>query len=203
MLTDHPAPFRTDGSNDFASQTMGKRIPGIITETMENNQDLFPRSRKALLELEKSIRNNSPLLELDPPTPDWERWRDHARAHRGERWLDSEWFYAEHLVYRLIIEAAGYWETGYDPFRYTKEDELVSGAPQGIIERYMTAFADRGGFEEAVAAALHASLWGNRIDLSYRVSSDLGSEAADGDLLIDDDSSRASEIILGGRGTGR
>lgn len=200
MSKEQPVPYRTDGSNDFAYRTMSERLPGIITETIERNPPLFLRSRKGLLDLEKSIRNNDPLPELDPPTPEWERWRDHARAHRGERWLDSEWFYAEHLVYRRIIEVVGYWETGYDPFLPTKEEELVSDAPRGIIERFLSAFPGGELPEEALKAALHASLWGNRIDLSYRVSADLGNDAGDRNLLIDDDTEAACETILEGRG---
>lgn len=210
MRRDHPAPFRTDGTNDFAHQTMGVRIPDIISETVERNPDLCASSRNALLGLEESIRDNDPLPELKPPAPDWETWKGYARAHRGESWLDSQWFYAEHLVYRLIIEAVRYWETVRDPFLPTKEEELVSGAPRGIIERFLSDFPETGGGKgpgstaagEPVAAALHASLWGNRIDLSYRVSADLGSDADDRDLLVADDTERAVQTLVSSRGAG-
>jgi hypothetical protein len=212
MCKNLPAPYRTDGSNDFAYHTMSERLPGIIRETVQQNPDLFEGSRKVLLELEESIRGNAPLPRLAPPTPDWEKWEEYARQHPGERWLDTEWFYAEHLVYRLILEAVRYWETGSDPFRPTKEEELVSGAPEGIIERFLAEFPLEEGSGgkgdqavgaadgEAVSAALHASLWGNRIDLSYRVSADLGSENTERDLLIDDDTVGAVKTISGGYG---
>ncbi|MFP4563893.1 MAG: ARMT1-like domain-containing protein [Spirochaetia bacterium] len=203
MNREQPAPYRTDGSNGFAYRTMSERLPGIITETIERNPHLFPRSRKGLLHIEKSIRNNDPLPGLAPPAPEWEKWEEYARLHRGESWLDSEWFYAEHLVYRMIIEGVGYWETGYDPFLSIKEEELVSGAPEGIIERFLSAFPGAEVPEKAVSAALHASLWGNRIDLSYRASADLGSDAGDRDLLIDDDTEAACKTVLAGCGKER
>lgn len=189
-----PASIRTDGTNSFARHTMSVRLPSIIDETIERNSDYSPLVVDSLKRLKEEVIEDRPVVTIAPPAPDWGSWEEQYLGHRGESWLHTEWFFAEHLFYRRIIESVRWWETGRDPFAPMKAEEY-SGKAHGellaasveISERTPAVNSSADSVEEALSALLLADLWGNRIDLSYKASAALGAvSTTDEELLVDD-----------------
>jgi uncharacterized protein with ATP-grasp and redox domains len=77
---------------------------------------------------------------------------------------------------------------GFDPFATTKQREWAPEVAPAAVDRVLASLSEdpRKQFEQL----LHASLWGNRTDLSYMVAAHLGATSGPGDernnLLVDD-----------------
>jgi hypothetical protein len=126
------------------------------------------------------------------PAPDHDLWRRCFAPHADTSWLDTEWLFAEMLVYRLMIEAGRYWSTRRDPFAPQKREEMEGGAMWDALEK---ALAVEGEDEAVLDQLINASLWGNRIDLSLKQTAAMGTHAHD-DHLIDDRIEEAVEHLL-------
>ncbi len=172
-----PKPIRTDESDAFAHHTMQVRVPRIIRETQEANPDYPADIQRALNELREGLQNNAPIPAIDDPV-----WTNLYAQHEGETWLNSEWFFAEIYLYRLLVEAVRWYEGGRDPFAPKKIDEIRSGALRQALEYALAVPQDEARLSELL---LH-SLWGNRIDLSHSASASHGSTASEDDFLVDE-----------------
>lgn len=183
-----PSPLTMD--NWFARYTMTERVPRILREVQESNPD-YPASVQAAIErLRQGLLDGVPipmLADEPAPTPDFEDW---AAAYREQRervqpltWQHNMWFFAETFLYRLLIQAVRWHETGRDPFAPIKQAELAS-------ERLWATFDQALAIEETdpdrVYHLLLASLWGNRADLSHVAGDLAGEPASKDDLLVDD-----------------
>ena len=111
--------------------------------------------------------------------------------HLGKTWLDVPWYWAETFFYRRILEAIGYFQpgiwAGFDPFAAKKQQEWRPDTAPAALTNLLHSLPDDANarFE----ALLHASLWGNRTDLSYDLAAKEGGTAADSQrehLLYDD-----------------
>ena len=179
-----PAPIRTDHSNAFASDTMKRRIPAIIDETIQLNPD-YPDSIRARLEtLRDDVANGEVISALDQESPDYQAWLRALQAQQAQTdgdltWHNAEWFFAETYVYRRLIEAVRWHESGRDPFLPKKQTELHSAALWNLLERALQPA------EERFMDVLALDLWANRIDLSYAASTARGTDIAPDDLLVD------------------
>lgn len=162
---------------------MAVRVPGIIRETITLNPDYPPSVKDAFERLHDEVVGDAPLRLFALPAPDYDVWAGRFAAHRGETWLGTEWFFAEMLVYRLMMEAGRYWATLRDPFAPHKREELT--APT-LWEVLGAALDVPGPLEERIAARLTYALWGNRIDLSLKQSAALGTHSRSEHLLTDD-----------------
>jgi uncharacterized protein with ATP-grasp and redox domains len=162
---------------------MAVRVPGIIQDTIARNPD-YPRAvQAAFARLHEDVTGDAPLRLFAAPAPDFDPWATRFAVHRGETWLDTEWFFAEMLVYRLMMEAGQYWMTFRDPFAPFKAEELASEA---LWEALSAALDVPGTREERLAALVAYTLWGNRIDLSLKQTAALGTGARDEHLLAND-----------------
>ncbi len=121
QIRNRPAPFSTDGSNPFAHRTMKVRVPKIVEEVQRLNPDYPAPIQRALETLRMSLESDAPIPMLNLPAPDYDEWASVYRP--GETWLHTEWFYAEITLYRHIIQAVRWWETGRDPFTSKKLEE--------------------------------------------------------------------------------
>ncbi len=190
--SDRPAPLKTDGSNAFARHSMAVRIPGIIDEVIERNAGYSAAVVDRLTRLRDEIAGNESIRLFEAPAPDYDVWAARFGAFEGETWLGTEWFFAEMLSYRLIMEAVGYWATLRDPFAPFKEEELASDALWKLLEEVQQV---DGPLRERAARILKYTLWGNRIDLSLSDVAAKGTEARDEHLLVDD-SLAAVDVLL-------
>jgi hypothetical protein len=188
-----PPMILTDGSNDFAHNTMAVRVPETLADIQERNPD-YPRSVHAALDnLSRSIQNDEPILMLPSFAPDYAVWLPAWEAHRGHTWLNTDWFFAEKYFYRQVIECVRWWETGRDPFLPHKIEEYASDALWSLLG---IALEVEGTAAERLADAISRALWGNRIDLSFAASLERGTHVNDDDLLADD-TEHVVEHLLG------
>ncbi|MFB9513741.1 damage-control phosphatase ARMT1 family protein [Streptomyces purpureus] len=183
----------------FAWGVLAKRHPALIRQV----RDAFPygrRQHEALDALLDEITNGvvEPLALEDH---DFERWADWGRGYFGRSWYDAPFLWAESYFYCRLLGAVGYFGTGpwrgVDPFAPFKQAELRGEAVEEEL-RALDALADVPA-EERATALLHASLWGNRADLGFRVAAE---ESADGEAassaLVADDSATLWQLLPAG-----
>jgi len=192
-----PAALGTDGSNVFAHFSMAVRVPKILEEVIAKNPGLTAGARAAVAALADDIRNDRAMPDLAFPAPDDPEWQPDWAERRGETWLATQWFFAENYVYRCLMAATRYFETGRDPFIPAKNEEL--GGPS--LWRSLEAVLERAyqSAEQRLFGLLGAALWGNRVDLSYAVGTAFGADGAHDDLLCDD-RPWVAERLLAARG---
>lgn len=179
-----PPPVPTHSGNPFAHHTMRVRVPGIVRDVARRNSDYSTLILDSLERLADDLEADAPIPMLNTPAPDYDEWAGQYAAHKGETWLNSEWFFAEVYLYRLLIEAVCWWESGRDPFLPWKIEETTSDKLWSAMEAAL-AFASKP-VEERLAELLLHVLWGNRIDLSLSVAATHGTTADQDDLLADD-----------------
>ncbi len=184
-------PIGTDKTFPFAHATMTTRLPSIIRELQAKN-DFSDTINHALDDLHQMMLTDSKLPQQNYLAPDAAIWIHDFEAHNNETWLSSEWFFAEMLFFREIINRVQYWQTGLDPYKATKTQELFSDSLQ---EQLKLALDIDGSPQDLLKSAFQFSLWGNRIDLSLPDAMTHGLDANADDLLIDD-SDLAIQTIL-------
>ena len=198
-----PGALRTDGSNEFAHYTMKVRVPRIIEETQALNPDYPASIHRGLEALRTAIANDAPIPMLDLPAPDYDDWAAIYAQHQGETWLNTEWFFGEIYMYRVLLQAVRWWETGRDPFRPKKLAELANPELWSFLDTLLEV--SRGlPLAERLDSLIEYDLWGNRIDLSYALASSHGRSWHPDDLLADDSAPLIEHLVhvsRNGRGT--
>lgn len=204
-----PAPLRVDG-NAFAFDTMSARVPGILRNVQAANPDYPDGVRAALDALQNALAAGEPvpLLAADPvPPPDYEAWTaaHHEQAARLTplTWLHSEWFFVETYVYRVLMQAVRWAETGRDPFAPGKDSSLKNPQLWQNLAAMLAVAADpaTGDQETRLADLLRLVLWSNRADLSHAAGQlDASGAAPDSDLLVDDRAAAAPYLLGAGGG---
>lgn len=231
-LTAWPPVLTTAEPGTFAHNTLRVRVHGILAETVSANN--FPAEiRDALAALSAEIRHGA-IRTLQEDAPDAAFWRASAAPHVGRSWLEVPWYWAEAYFYRRILEATGYFRgippagrdptneeasawtpepptssstahswRGVDPFAPIKRREWAADAAPAALARLLAVLPDDA--EARFNRLLHASLWGNRTDLSYTVAAHLSATAAtarEADNLLADDSAAIWRHLLD-RSSGR
>ncbi len=172
-----PPPLMNSEEGSFAHQTMQVRVPAIIRETNTLNQ--LPQAIQDALEALAREIESGPVRLLQEDAPDRAFWHAAWGDDAGRPWLEAPWYLSESYAYRRILEATRYFQPGpwqgLDPFRAKKLAELDPAVAPRLVEVTLGDLPDdrRARFE----ILLFASLWGNRIDLSYAVSAQIGRAA--------------------------
>jgi uncharacterized protein with ATP-grasp and redox domains len=188
-----PPILHTSEAGSFAHKTLAERVPRILRSVITANDfpkpaggdDIVANLKELYVELTTGV-----VRGLWEDTPDRSFWDPTNQPYLGHSWLDVPWFWAEAYFYRRILEATRYFQPGptraRDPFSPIKQEEWRT-APAAVAALLATLPAER---EARFERLLHASLWGNRIDLSLPVAAHLGSnrskEAERENLLVDD-----------------
>ncbi len=184
-------PILTSEPGSFAQDTLRRRIPAILQEAIDLNPDFDLPVRRGLDELGIELSSGR-IRALAEDAPDVALWNEVSASHFGRTWLDVPWYWAEAYFYRRLLEATGYFREGrwrgFDPFGAKKRTEWVADAAPAAVEALLAGLvADPAPRFEQL---FHASLWGNRTDLSYMVAAHLGgtanSHAERENLLADD-----------------
>lgn len=200
-LATWPPVLSTAPEGSFAHNTLKVRVHGILAETVAAN-DFPPEIRDALAALSAEIRHGI-IRPLQEDAPDAAFWRAAAAPYIGHSWLDVPWYWAETYFYRRILEATGYFQTKSDPFAPIKRREWAADAAPATLVAFLATLPEDP--EARFRRLLHASLWGNRTDLSYTVAAHLGATAEashEADNLLADDSAAVWRHLLarsGGR----
>jgi hypothetical protein len=193
-----PPPLMTSEPGSFAHRTFQVRIPAIIQEAVELNS--FPDDIRREVEALRDEVQRGTIRALHEAAPDRWFWDRAARPHIGRTWLNVPWYWAEAYIYRRLIEATRYFQPGpwqgFDPYAAKKQTEWEpAAAPQAVNATLLDLPGDKQARFEAL---LHASLWGNRTDLSYNVAAQLGDVVRHGDEranLLADDAGRVWEFL--------
>ncbi|MFD7444609.1 damage-control phosphatase ARMT1 family protein [Streptomyces sp. NPDC059909] len=183
--------IRSNEPGTFAWGVMAKRHPALIQQ-VRNAFPYGPRQHQALDALREQTTNGV----IEPPDAsehDHDLWSAWGRDHFGQSWFDAPFLWAESYFYRKLLAALDYFGDGpwrgVDPFAPFKAAELSSAAVDEELEALDALAAEPA--DEQATALLHASLWGNRADLGFRVAA---AEPAQGDTdttdtgLVADDS---------------
>ncbi|WP_431679565.1 damage-control phosphatase ARMT1 family protein [Kitasatospora sp. KL5] len=115
---------------------------------------------------------------------DWLAW---GAGLWGRPWREAPFLWAESWFYRRLLDATGYFRPGpwqgIDPFAPFKDAELAGEAVDGEL----AALGELAGLPAGprARALLSSALWGNRADLSFRMTAESAGEAAAG-LVADD-----------------
>ncbi|MFD9845415.1 damage-control phosphatase ARMT1 family protein [Streptomyces parvus] len=182
----------------FARGVLANRHPALIKQV----RDAFPygpRQHEALDALLEQ-NNNGVIEPLAPSEPDHEQWSAWGRELFGRSWFDAPFLWSESYFYRRLLSAVGYFGTGpwqgVDPFAPFKRAELRGTAVDEEL-RALDALADVPADERATAL-LHASVWGNRADLGFRVTEGDAAPGAAADDLVADDSPLLRQLLPAG-----
>jgi len=161
-----PSFLMTSEAGSFAQRTIVHRKPKIINEVMANNQ--YPmRVNKGLLKFKHEILHEK-VRALTEDAEDVDRWNKIWRSFKGKTWLEIPWYFAESYFYRRLLEAVEYFQSGTlymcDPFQHSKKKLLKEclTSVRAALDTIRKIQSPKKRFEHI----LHASLWGNRIDLS-------------------------------------
>jgi hypothetical protein len=194
----------TPGS--FARGVLAHRHPALIQQV----RDAFPyppTARRALDELLLEITEGV-IEPLAPDAHDRAQWDVWGGDYFGLRWFDAPFLWAESYFYRRLLGAVGFFSPGpwqgIDPFAPFKQAEL-----RGItVDEELAALDLLAPLppDDRATALLHASLWGNRADLGFRISSDSPQEdSRTGELssrLVADDSALLWSLLPPGLSAG-
>ncbi len=176
-----PARIRTDASNAFAHHTMCERVPKMIDAVLARNGALTEPMRERLLQLRAAIRANHALPAVDARLPGADVWQ-HALAEReGHSWLNTDWFFAEHYLYRQMVDITDYWLTGHDLFAPHKRVEYDTPGHHASVRRALASAISDSPLQRLLADSVFA----NRSDLSHAQAHGQGTELAR-ELLLDD-----------------
>lgn len=203
--TSLPSPILTSEAGTFAFNTLKTRVHGILRDVIAAND--FPSETVAALGALSDEIASGTIRVLQEETADATFWAAATAPHVGRTWLDVPWYWAEAYFYRRILEATGYFRPGpwqgVDPYAVIKRREWAAEAAPAAVAGLLADLPDDP--EARFQRLLHASLWGNRTDLSYTVAAHLGATAAPGherDNLVADDSHalwRFLQMCDGGR----
>ncbi len=183
-----PTSLHTSEAGSFAHITLVERVPRILRNVIAAND--FPDDIVANLEAFYVELTRGVVQGLREDTPDRAFWDPINLPYLGHSWLDVPWFWSEAYFYRRILEATQYFQPGptqgYNPFTSVKQKEWLT-APAAVDNLLDSLPASQ---KERFERLLHASLWGNRVDLSLPVAAHLGSNRTKEDerenLLVDD-----------------
>jgi hypothetical protein len=177
---DHlPPVIMTSDPGSFARRTIVERKPRIIAQVVETlgtgaeSDAMRVRLAALLQEMARGTLTSplgGPLVHAGGLEPE-ERaaWEREITPWQGRSWLDVPWYFAEAFFYLKLLAACGWFrrpDPGPDPFAPMKQRELHG--PGGGVEAASRLLHAVQGLPapEILAAALMASLWGNRVDLS-------------------------------------
>ncbi|NEW69514.1 damage-control phosphatase ARMT1 family protein [Streptomyces rhizosphaericus] len=191
--------IRSDEPGSFARSVLAERHPALI----EKVRDAFPYGPGQHRALD-ALRDNAAegtIAPLPPTAYDHDRWAVWGREHFGRSWFDVPFLWAESYFYRRLLEAVGYFADGpwrgVDPFRPFKQAELDT--PDTEAELATLDDILRGPAGEQADALVHGSLWGNRADLGFRISSSAAdTHGGDTPPLVADDSEALWSLLPAG-----
>lgn len=191
VLAALPPVLMTSEPGSFAYRTFAERHPRMLDDIVTWNN--YSAEVVVALRALREELTSGVVQPLREDTRDQRFWNDSAREHLGKSWLDVPWYWAEAFFWRRILEAVGYFQPGAfyrrDPYASQKLGELApDAAPRALLSVLRRLPRDPA---EAFRALIHASLWGNRTDLSYTEVRDdltgaLALERERANILVDD-----------------
>ncbi|MFE4977777.1 damage-control phosphatase ARMT1 family protein [Kitasatospora sp. NPDC056651] len=170
----------------FARDVFHERHPKLVRQVLDA-LPYGPTQRAAIENL--LAESTSGVLEpLDEDAPDHQQWLEWGQGLFGRPWGEAPFLWAESYFYRRLLEATGYFRPGawqgIDPFAPFKDAELAGPA----VDAELAALGDLPALstEKRGEVLLSSALWGNRADLSFRITA--STDDAPLPALVADDS---------------
>ncbi|MDQ7041047.1 MAG: damage-control phosphatase ARMT1 family protein [Rhodothermus sp.] len=190
-----PPPLRGIDPHSFAERTVRERWPRIVARTIQEND--FPEAINERLRTLHRELPEGPIRPIqDPGAPDLPLWNEWVAPYVGETWASAPWLFAEHYLYRRLLEATGYFQPGptylLDPFRKQKAEAFDPTAE--IVGMLARAANERAAQPELTRTQLplliRTALWSNQLDLSMWSATEaphhLGTDQETAHVLVDD-----------------
>ncbi|MFE6744799.1 damage-control phosphatase ARMT1 family protein [Kitasatospora purpeofusca] len=192
--------IRSDTPGSFARSVFHERHPELVRRVL----DALPYGPAQRAAVERLLTESTTGV-LEPPAedaPDAAQWLEWGDGLWGRPWAEAPFLWAESYFYRRLLDAVGYFRPGawqgVDPFAPFKNAELAGPA----VDDELAALNELDGPPEAhrAQALLLSALWGNRADLSFRLTAGTGGQNTS-DLIADDSASFWAELerARGGR----
>jgi hypothetical protein len=188
-----PPELLNNDPDGLAWRVWHDRTPKLVGQVRDAHP-YGPAQRRALDALLTEIASGV-IEPLPPGAHDQELWTAWGAEYFGKPWQDAPFLSSEVYFYRRLLDAVGYFAPGpwygVDPFAFLKAAELRDPA----LEPDLAALDTRPSGQ----TKLLASLWGNRVDLSFRIDNAVTDETAE---LVADDSDAlwaalpADEVVL-------
>ncbi len=159
------SPLMCSEPGSFARHTITHRKPQIIQGVIQDNN--YPAGIVEMLWLFQREIAELAVRPLQEELADVPFWNNEISYYKGKTWLELPWYLAETFFYRRLLEAVTYFQPGpwqgHDPFGMQKE-----GQEKAAVEWLAVNWGRLEGMEPetTLELLLHASLWGNRFDLS-------------------------------------
>ncbi|MFJ3790787.1 damage-control phosphatase ARMT1 family protein [Kitasatospora sp. NPDC090091] len=192
--------IRIDVPGSFAWGVFHERHPKLIEQVLDA-LPYGPGERAAVKRLltESTTGVLEPLAES---AHDYAQWQEWGQDLWGRPWGEAPFLWAESYFYRRLLDATGYFRPGVwqgvDPFAPFKNAELAGSA----VDDELAALSELDGLPASrrAEALLSSALWGNRADLSFRITAEAAGSAAS-DLVADDTAALWAELARarGGR----
>ncbi len=182
-----PEPILSMTPGTWAHDTMSRRVDSeILQRTWEENKaefeseafkEVLTRFNALRAQLQSAADTKLTYLEDLAEGASEERQREYAEwkqllqpfVTKGDTWLSAPWLVTEFYLYRLLMQALGYWDpssAGYkfDPFAKQKRAGLLSSV--GSAEPMLAKLPTMPKTKEGITLAAAFALWGNKMDLS-------------------------------------
>jgi hypothetical protein len=192
-MSDAAPVIHSDDPASFPHSVLAERHPALIRKV----RDAFPYGPAQHRALDALLKDTLEGV-IEPLDGDswWEAWG--VPEYVGRSWFEVPFLWSESWFYRRLLHAVGHfapgpWQ-GVDPFRPFKLAEL--GTPEAAREIAALDGLAARPLAERRAALLHASLWGNRADLGFRIQA--GDEKSLTAELVADDSEKLWSLPSGG-----
>ncbi|KOV12300.1 hypothetical protein ADK60_31760 [Streptomyces sp. XY431] len=192
--------IRSDAPGSFARGVFHERHPKLVQQVL----DALPYgpAQRAAVEQLLAESTTGVLEPLGEEAPDAAQWLEWGADLWGRPWGEAPFLWAESYFYRRLLDAVGYFRPGawrgVDPFAPFKHAELAGAA----VDDELAALSKLDGLPEArrAQALLSSALWGNRADLSFRITAEADGQTAS-DLLADDSTTLWTQLerARGGR----
>ncbi|MET7299971.1 damage-control phosphatase ARMT1 family protein [Embleya sp. NPDC005575] len=181
-----PLPIMWSEPGSFALSVFRDRHPELVRRLAK----AFPLAPQQLDALEALVAEtlHDVVRPLPPDAHDAAQWAAWAEpgGYYERSWAQAPFLWAESYFYRRLLDAFGYFDggsgahpwRGIDPFGPTKHVELEGPAVDDALAGL--AAPARLDAEELPYALVMASLWGNRADLSFRITVETDPAAAAG-----------------------
>ncbi len=165
-----PPLITTSIPGTIGHEVVALRIPRIVAEMIAENDFSTEVVVKLNALVEESQTGTIQADESDPWNP---------AQYAGKTWHDVPFYWVESWFYHRVRTIVG---ADVDPFAVKKRKEWHAALPF-IAQTLTTAPLT----EESFTSLLHASLWGNRFDLSHAMSQPIHAETDNTNLLLVDD----------------
>ena len=162
-----PLPLFGSEPNTWAHSTVVDRLPKTVLRVIEENKFSAP--------IEDDLRTLADEIPYGLIRPledfsalDTKDWEGYIAPRLGKNWLEVPWFFAEHYLYRRIMEAVRYFKIRQDPFIRQKRRGLSVSqeAVKSLAGKVNAWLEDDAATERQIIEMLTINLWGNQADLS-------------------------------------